>query len=345
MLNINVIVTAKRSHGLGHWYRQRAFIKRLVNYMECDVTTYAITDDEEVIKKTDRDWCNKIYALDRTNKIADKIRGRFDLAILDIGKNKRILEVAKEIALYSKKIIVFDDESKESLNTTLIRTTINPNLRCIHKDEKINQSLPKYVHGPYLFISRKDREHERKSLEDKQLYNLVYFGSEDKRNIIGKILQGDGIEKFAKTIIVGGALNKMNEQNLEACRNYKNITYINSLEHDKWIDLLANASLVLTNYGNSFWESIRFNVPTCTVASEYDQIEDSIIAHSLDITNDLGWYKTISRRKLINCLEMIKDPRTNEIIVAQARRKDIFCEGCEKQFEEFAECLRSLYNK
>ena len=146
-------------------------------------------------------------------------------------------------------------------------------------------------------------------------------------------------------MIVGGALNPNNRANFKLCQGLEHLAYISNLDHSEWLELLQNTSIFITNYGNSFWESIKSSALTFTIATEFDQIEDSIITRSLGISNDMGWYRETPMMEYLAALQLLNDPHLPRLILAQANKKQEFASNNKCQFEQFVEFLLFTLNK
>jgi len=221
--------------------------------------------------------------------------------ILEMREFSEIL--SKYLKKHGKQVIIIDDAWVKNIYADLIfNGTV---IKKFHKYKKINQNA-KIFTGPKFWIADLHFTKNQKkniTIKSKKIYSVVVsMGGADSTGITIRILNHlKNMASINFRVIIGPLFTKHNQ--LKQFINSKNIVFINSPEKI-WIEF-KNADLVICNGGNTLFELLIQQIPTLCIPAISHQIPYAKFFDSAGATINLGYWRTVTSKKLLSNLESI----------------------------------------
>lgn len=230
---------------------------------------------------------------------------KIDNVIIDMREKSE--NISKFLFKNNFKSILFDDAWCKNIYSDILFN--GTNVKDYHKYKTINKNSKLFLNTKYWIIN-KNFLHFRKKLLDikeKQKYHVVIsMGGADPNNLTLNIVNSiKDIKIINITIIVGPLFNNLFQLN-KIIKSYQNIKLIKST-NEIW-KVLSKGDVVITNGGNTLFESCALCIPTISIPAFKHELRYSEAFMNENFCINLG-LKQINQENinsnLLNLLENI----------------------------------------
>jgi spore coat polysaccharide biosynthesis predicted glycosyltransferase SpsG len=286
-MKILAIISLGIGVGSGHFSRTLKLINEL---KKRDNKVLFIFNKKEKFENLDKNFKFDFTNFRNKNIILDKISEFnpnliiLDSYIISYDLNKKIYELNKNI------ISIDDNLSKKHI----CKYYINYNF----VDKKLKMKFSQKIHSKNNFIGPKyffSDHFNSKNKKSKKNQVLIFLGSTNENNILGKILpifRDKSFDNFEFKII-SGRFNNKKLKNL----GIKKLKIYRSLPQKEYLNLLSNSEFYVTSGGVSAWEGLVFKKKMLVISTANNQLNNLRHLKENKLINYIGASKNFNYKK------------------------------------------------
>lgn len=314
--------------GMGHIMRTLVLAKEL-----------AKTNDVFYVCRTDNPLSNKykpgmdkikfygfnVITISEDNFIEELCKIKADMLITDsYNINEEYFNITKK---FFKVTGYIDDMNLHYFDVDFI---INQNIGAEKLKYSVNTDAKLFLGTNYTMLREEFRNHKCKDINEKISDIMITVGGADSNGITNKVVNYLKDLEYKFHIIIGPSFKEENIENLLKLQNLKE--NINLYFNANMIEVMNKCDIAISACGSTLYELAVCGIPTIGLIVADNQKEIANEMQEKGLIYNLGWYRELSKDKLINNIKKISKLSNRQLMIK--KQKIINKNGVEKLVRE-----------